>query len=73
VTLEHIFSALKPLVHDAQKYNALIAYIDFEIASRQKILEDLVDPSQVYRCQGEIKALRKIKNLREYVLSSEKV
>jgi hypothetical protein len=67
-----LFSALKPLVHDAQKYDALVAYIDFEIAMEQKTLESLTDLPEVYRSQGKIKSLRKLRKLRDYILSSEK-
>jgi hypothetical protein len=67
-----LFSALKPFVHDAQKYNALIAYIDYRVSVEQRVLEDVEEPSRIYKSQGKIKALKELKRLREYVLASDK-
>lgn len=66
-----ILSALKPVVHDAQKYNALMAYFDYRIKREHRSLEDLTDPIQIHRSQGKVHALRILKQLREEVLSLE--
>lgn len=65
-------SPLKPLVHDAQKYNALIQYLQNRIALESKRLEDLIEPQQIYVAQGRIKAFRTLLSLRDEVLSEDK-
>lgn len=65
-------SPLKPLVHDAQKYNALIQYLQNRIAVESKRLEDLIEPQQIYVAQGRIKAFRTLLSLRDEVLSEDK-
>lgn len=67
--VKHVLSALKPLVHDAQKYNALMAYLDYRVKREHKSLEDLTDPIQIHRSQGKVHALRVLKRLREEVMS----
>ena len=64
-------SALKPFVHDAQKYNAFMDYLDMRIERETKVMEDLVNPHDFYRAQGKVKSLRMLKNLREEVINSE--
>ena len=64
-------SPLKPLVYDAQKYNALVEYLMNRIALESKRLEDLVEPQQIYVSQGRIKAYRSLLTLREEVINSE--
>lgn len=64
-------SPLKPLVYDAQKYNALMDYVQTRITLESKRLEDLVEPQQIYLSQGRIKAYRSLLSLREEVINSE--
>ena len=67
----NILSALKPLVHDAQKYNALCDYLQLRIEREHKSLETLLDPIQIHRSQGKIQALKLLSNLRQEVLAGD--
>ena len=67
----NIISALKPLVYDPQKYNALLDYLDMRIQREYKMLESSIDPIQIHRSQGKIQAFKLLKNLREEVLSGD--
>lgn len=70
--MSYSLSPLKPLVHDAQKYDALMAYIDNKIERELKVLEDLIEPAQIYKSQGKIKAFRAMKNIRKEVMEGDK-
>ena len=67
----NILSALKPLCYDAQKYDALVGYLQMRIGMEQKRLEDLTDPIQIHRSQGKIHALRALTKLRDEVINRE--
>lgn len=69
--LKNILSALKPLCHDAQKYNAFMEYLEHKIQLEQKRLENLSDPIQIHRSQGKIQSFRALMMLREEVLAGE--
>lgn len=64
-------SPLKPLVYDAQKYNALMGYLDERISKELKRLEVTTDPIQIYQIQGRIQGLRLLFSLRDEVLNFE--
>jgi hypothetical protein len=67
----NIISALKPLCHDVQKYNALMDYFQMRIKIEQKRLEDLTDPIQIHRSQGKVHMLRALSRLRDEVINRE--
>lgn len=69
--VKHLFSAIKPLVYDAQKYKALTEYLSYRIEREHKTLEALTDPIQIHRSQGKIQAFRSLMSLREEVLTSD--
>lgn len=58
---------LKPLVNDKVLYQAFLEELNSRIEGCQKGLEQSVDLVDVYRFQGQILALRKLKTLREKV------
>lgn len=59
--------SIKKLVNDVELYGALMEHLDVMIAKEQKNLESLTDTTLVFRAQGAISALRKLKLLREAV------
>lgn len=69
---KNYLSALKPLVHDKQKYDALTDYVDFLIEKQRKQLERLTDPIEIYKAQGHILALRGVQRLRNTVTEMDK-
>jgi hypothetical protein len=58
---------LKPLVNDKPLWQSFLEELDERIAFCHKTLEQVDEPSQMYRLQGEIAALKKLKFLREKV------
>ncbi len=58
---------LKQLVNDKECYEQFQKHIDELIGSRQRALESANEPSVIYRQQGAIDVLRKLKLLRETV------
>lgn len=58
---------LKPFVNDKGLYSDFLEELDERISLVQRNLEQAVAIEDVYRAQGEIKALRKLKQLREKV------
>ena len=58
---------LKQLVNDKECYAQFQKHIDELIVSRQRALESANEPSVIYRQQGAIDVLRKLKLLRETV------
>lgn len=59
--------SLKKLVNDKAIWDALVEELDGRIANTHKTLESLTDTSEIYRYQGYIQALRKLKYLRDVV------
>lgn len=59
--------SLKKLVNDVELYGALMEHLDILIAKEQKNVESLTDTTLIFRAQGAIFALRKLKQLRESV------
>ena len=56
---------LKRFVNDPEFWQAFVTELDEAIAMQHKNLEQSVDPVDVYRCQGQIFALKKLKQLRD--------
>lgn len=59
--------SLKPLVNNHELWNDFLQELDTNIQRCYKKLEQLSDPVEIYRAQGEIQALHKLGNLREKV------
>ena len=62
-----MLSKLKPLVNNNRQWQALNDYIDGVIEIQQKALEQANDNIMMYRSQGAIAALRRLKTLRDEV------
>ena len=58
---------LKRLVNTPEIYEAFNKMLDEKISSYQRTLEQSSDITNIYRLQGNIAALRRLKNLREEV------
>jgi hypothetical protein len=58
---------IKKLVNDYEMYMALQEYVEKEIEVTHKSLENLIDPAEMYRLQGEIRVWRRLQRLREKV------
>lgn len=58
-------TALKRFVNDPPLWKAFLEEIDEAIAAQHKKLEQLTDPADIYRAQGEIHALKRLKMLRD--------
>ena len=58
---------LKPFVNDPELYNTFLAEVDERIIFSQIALEQTREPDEMFRLQGEIRALRSIGRLREKV------
>jgi len=58
---------LKQLVNDKECYEQFQEYIDKLISMRQRSIETANDSTTMYRQQGAIDVLRKLKLLRETV------
>jgi hypothetical protein len=60
---------LKQLVNDKEAYDQFLQHIDDLIYLRQRALETANEPNVIYRQQGAIDVLRKLKLLKETVNS----
>ena len=60
-------SALKPLVNNQTQWKAFEEMIDFYVLMKQNALEQASDPQEMYRSQGAIAALKRLKKLRDEV------
>ena len=58
---------IKRLVNDKPLWDSFCDELDSRIAYTHKQMEQLVDPADLYRLQGEIKAMRSLKQLRDKV------
>jgi len=61
---------LKPFVNNPELYNTFLVEIEERIMFAQIALEQVREPDQMYRLQGEIHALRSLGRLREKVNGS---
>lgn len=59
--------SLKLLVNDERIHSAFQEYLDGQIASQQKILEFHTEPTVIYKAQGALAVLRKLKLLRDSI------
>jgi uncharacterized protein involved in exopolysaccharide biosynthesis len=67
---QQILSKLKPWVNNNRQWQAFSDYIDAVIEMQQKALEQADDNVMMYRSQGAIASLRKLKTLRDEVNGS---
>ena len=67
---QQILSKLKPWVNNSRQWQAFSDYLDAVIDMQHKALEQADDNVMMYRSQGAIAALRKLKALRDEVNGS---
>jgi hypothetical protein len=60
-------NTLKPFVNNPELYNPFLEEIAERINKVHKRLEQISDVEELYRAQGEIRALRSMLVLREHV------
>lgn len=60
-------SKLKMFVNNPELWGSFLQEIDTRIAFAHKQLEQMDDPVSIHRLQGEVKALRSLRMLREKV------
>ncbi len=58
---------LKPFVNNPEMYAPFLAEIDERIVFAQIALEQAREPDEMFRLQGEIRALRSLGRLREKI------
>ena len=58
---------IKRLVNDKILWDSFLEEVDTRIVFAQKQLEQRIEPAELHRIQGEIKALRSLKQLRDKV------
>jgi tRNA splicing ligase len=63
----HYYAALNDLVNRKQKWDAFNYILDNYISFHQKTLEQSNDEKEMFKAQGSISALRKLKYLKEEV------
>jgi len=63
--------ALKKLVNDKQLWDAYVEYLDSKIHSAHVRLEQENKPDNMYRVQGEIASLRRLKYMRDEINGSQ--
>ena len=63
--------ALKKLVNDKQLWDAYVEYLDDKISSAHKRLEQENQHDNMYRVQGEIASLRRLKYMRDEINGSQ--
>ena len=64
---QQILSKLTPWVNNNRQWQAFSDYIDAVIEMQQKALEQADDNVMMYRSQGAIASLRKLKTLKDEV------
>jgi len=63
---------LKQIVNTKPVWDSFLEYLDETIVSVQKRLEQEIDVEKIYRAQGEIAALRRLKYMRDEFNSDPK-
>jgi hypothetical protein len=63
---------LKQIVNEKPVWDSFLEYLDTTIQNVQKRLEQEVDIEKIYRAQGEIAALRRLKYMRDEFNSDPK-
>ena len=66
---EHL-SKLKAMVNNQAQWSKFEAYLDFVIDQQHRTMEQTTEAIQVYRSQGAIYQLRRLKLLRDEVLKN---
>jgi hypothetical protein len=61
---------LRKLTTDKELWDAFVEYIDDAIAKQHKTLEQASDMSMIYKLQGSIACLRRMKYLRDELNSN---
>lgn len=56
---------IKKLTNDKLIWDGFCAVLDIKIANEHRKMEQVTDVEDLYRCQGAIAALRKLKNIRD--------
>ena len=69
---KQIISRLKPLVSNSHQWEAFSNYLDILIEQQRKALEQTENNIIMYRSQGAITTLRRLKLLKDEILRSEK-
>jgi hypothetical protein len=63
---------LRKLTTDKELWDAFVEYIDDSIAKQHKALEQATEVSMIYKLQGSIACLRRMKYLRDELNSNAK-
>ena len=63
---------LRKLTTDKELWDAFVEYIDDSIAKQHKALEQATEVSMMYKLQGSIACLRRMKYLRDELNSNAK-
>lgn len=63
--------SLKLLVNNPEVYEVLQEYVDEQIKKEHQILEFQTDPIIIYKAQGALATLKKLKKLRETASSGK--
>jgi hypothetical protein len=58
---------LKPLVNDKTLWSDFLEELDQRVDAVHKKMSQMDEPKDLYRCQGELKALRSLQKLRDKV------
>ena len=62
-------SSIKKLVNDKPLWDSFVEYIDDSIAKQHKALEQATEVPMIYKLQGSIACLRRMKYLRDELTS----
>lgn len=57
--------SLKTMINNKESWDQFCDYLDQEIAKYNRSLETLTDTVEIYRAQGSVNALRKLKYMRD--------
>jgi hypothetical protein len=63
-------SKLKPLASNNIQWQAYEQMLEYYLVMQSKKLEQATEPAELYRAQGAIAALRKLKTLRDEIHAS---
>jgi len=63
---------LRKLTTDKELWDAFVKYMDESIAKQHKALEQATEVSMIYKLQGSIACLRRMKYLREELNSKDR-
>ena len=60
-------SKLKMFVNNPELWDAFLKEVDERVSTQHKKLEQVVEPHDIYRAQGELQALHSLQRLRDKV------